>query len=381
MAFIKKLEIKGFKSLGDKVVTLNFDKGLTVITGPNGSGKTNIFDAILFAIGENSPKRLRVDKLTSLIYDGGPNGLYKPSNCKVTITFDNTSRTIPIDSDLITISRELKNTGESVYYLNGKSIQKGNLSEILNVGLISTDGLNIVPQGMVTKIAELLPDQKRALIENIAGVAEFDQKKAEAMKQLQNADMKLQVAMARINEIKSRVESLEEERNDQLRLKQLENEIKWLKAVLASKNLINTREKIDKQKQVIKECLIRLEENQRKNSDLKRNIQNLENERNQFISTVMEGPSGKQLEIEFEIVKITNELNRLNSDVENAQRIISRIDETLPNLQKTSENLLKEIEGSKQKIDQLKITLKDLEKAKKEAEKESIKIQNGIKRL
>lgn len=381
MAFIKKLEIKGFKSLGDKVVTLNFDKGLTVITGPNGSGKTNILDAILFAIGENSPKRLRVDKLTSLIYDGGPNGLYKPSNCKVTITFDNTARTIPIDSDLITISRELKNTGESVYYLNGKSIQKGNLSEILNVGLISTDGLNIVPQGMVTKIAELLPDQKRALIENIAGVAEFDQKKAEAMKQLQNADMKLQVAMARINEIKSRVNSLEEERNDQLRLKQLENEIQWLKAVLASKNLINTREKIDKQKQVIKECLIRLEEIQRKISDLKSNIQNLENERNQFISTVMEGPSGKQLEIEFEIVKITNELNSLNSDVENAQRIISRVDETLPNLQKTSENLLKDIEGSEQKIDQLKITLKDLEKAKKEAEKESVKIQNGIKRL
>ncbi|MCX8191689.1 MAG: hypothetical protein N3F06_02640, partial [Nitrososphaerales archaeon] len=272
-------------------------------------------------------------------------------------------------------------TGESVYYLNGKPVQKNTLSEILSVGLISPDGINIVPQGMVTRIAELLPDQKRALIENIAGVAEFDQKKAEAMKQLQNADVKLQVAMARIGEIKSRVESLEEERNDQLRLRQLENEIRWLKAVLTSKNLIATRERIERQKQVIRDCVKKIEEIQGKISEVRHKIQALESERNDFISTVMEGPSGKQLEIEFEIVKITSELDRLNVDIEEARRTVLKIDEDLPRLQQMNENLVKEIEESEQRIDQLKLTLNDLERAKKEAENECKKVERRIERL
>lgn len=112
MVFIRKVEARGFKSLGDKTVVVKFEPSFNAITGPNGSGKSNIMDSILFCLGQNSPKKLRVDRLTSLIYDGGPN-VRRSQAIRVSVTLDNTIRQIPLDSDTVTVTRELKQTGEN----------------------------------------------------------------------------------------------------------------------------------------------------------------------------------------------------------------------------------------------------------------------------
>ena len=134
MVFIKKLEILGFKSFGSKNITLNFQKGLIVVTGPNGSGKSNILDAILFALGENSPKALRVDRFQSLFHDTSTNN---EANIivRVSLTFDNTDRGIPIDKDTVTITREMygSNSGESQYNINGKRVTRNNIMELLEI--------------------------------------------------------------------------------------------------------------------------------------------------------------------------------------------------------------------------------------------------------
>src|SRR5213594_484002 len=122
MTFIRRLEMRGFKSSGSRPVAVNMEPGFTVITGPNGSGKSNIADAILFAIGENSPKQLRAanGKVSGVIYDPKKEegdvrvSEDRPSSCRVTLQFDNSSRAIPLDSDVVTVTRELKNTGENV---------------------------------------------------------------------------------------------------------------------------------------------------------------------------------------------------------------------------------------------------------------------------
>ena len=214
MVYLKKIETKGFKSMGPKLMTIPVEKGLVAITGPNGSGKSNLLDAILFALGENSAKTLRVPNLGALIYDGSVEE-QKPSSAKVTLQFDNADRRIPVDTDSVSLTRELKQSGESIYYLNGKHIQRNNLSELLEMALITSRGLNIVLQGMITRISELVPDEKRKLIEQMVGVAQFDEKKDLALKQLDEADRKLEVAMAKIGEIRDRVQALEQERNDQ----------------------------------------------------------------------------------------------------------------------------------------------------------------------
>jgi len=119
LVHVKKVEIYGFKSFGFKNTVVQFEPGLVSISGPNGSGKSNILDAIQFAMGENKPKTLRVDKLRSLIHDieGNRRG---PKMTRSSVHFDNSDRKIPVDSDLVEITREMNEHGESIYYLNKK---------------------------------------------------------------------------------------------------------------------------------------------------------------------------------------------------------------------------------------------------------------------
>ncbi len=238
---IKKLEINGFKSFGSKNIILNFQKGLTVVTGPNGSGKSNILDAILFALGENSPKALRVDRFQSLFHDNSSNNITNKT-VKVSLTFDNTDRGIPVDNDNVTITREMTgvNSGESQYIINGKRVSRNNVMELLEIIVASPNKLNIVQQGMITRISELNSEERRKIIEDIIGLSYFDEKKNQAMKQLEESDRRLEIALTKMNDVRNRIDELESERNDQHRFIQLESEIRRLKAIRISGKLKNT---------------------------------------------------------------------------------------------------------------------------------------------
>lgn len=180
MVFIKKVEIYGFKSFGFKNTVINFNNGLSAVTGPNGSGKSNVLDAIMFALGENSPKALRVDKFQSLFHDT-QNKSHKL--VRVSITFDNQNRGIPIDSDNVTLTREMEGSvGESQYHLNGKKVTKSTIIELLQIVVAVPNKLNIVQQGMITRISELNAEERRKIIEDIVGLSYFDEKKRRIIK-------------------------------------------------------------------------------------------------------------------------------------------------------------------------------------------------------
>jgi chromosome segregation protein len=256
LVHIKKLEIYGFKSFGLKNTTLNFDKGLVAVTGPNGSGKSNIMDAILFAMGENSPKSLRVDKFQSLFHDGQntSSGLIR-----VGLSFDNTDRGIPVDLDSVTIAREMEGkTGDSQYYLNGKKVTRFTIIELLEIVMGASNKLNVVQQGMITRISELNLDERRRIIEDIVGLSYFDEKKAEAIKHLEEADRRLEVAFARIGEIRKRIDELEVERNNQLRYNQLEKEITKFKAINLSNNLRSIGAGIEARQKILETTAVRM---------------------------------------------------------------------------------------------------------------------------
>ncbi|MGQ9469917.1 MAG: AAA family ATPase, partial [Nitrososphaerales archaeon] len=374
---IKRLDVYNFKSL--RKVSLQLERGLNVITGPNGSGKSNIIDAIRFCLGENSPKALRVSKLSSLISD--ITSEIKNRSVRVNISFDNSTKAIPIDSENVSISRELKENGESIYFLNTKRVQKGSLSEILDIALISPEGLNVIPQGMVTRVSELSPDEKRRLIEGIVGIAQFDEKKAEAERQLREADLRLQVALARIDEIKNRVDALESERNDQIRLKHLEEEIRWLKSVILSKNLASTRDKIFKQREEIDKCSKELQELRSKLESIRSQIKSLEDERNTFIANVLDESGAKNVELQFSMAKLSNEIDRLSNMIKEDEIVVKRIDETLPTLYRMKDEKLKEVKASESIVKELEEKLRELEKSKDEAFKSLSLTQNRIEEL
>ena len=378
MAFIRRVEIRGFKSFGEKTVSLKFEQGLTAITGPNGGGKSNLIDAILFALGENSPKALRVNKLSSLIYDGGET---KPPSTRVTVVFDNSDKSIPVDSETVTITREMDQKGESIYYLNGKKTSRNVVMEILDLALITHKGFNIVPQGMVMHISEMLPDEKRRLIEDIAGVSPFDAKKAEALKQLQEADMRLQVAMARIGEIEHRVYSLEGERNDQLRLRHLEDELRWAKALIASRNIALAIKRKKEEEAKARENSARLQELNNRLNDLRAEIAGVEEEKKNFLTTVVDASGGRLVELHSQIGKLLYEEEKVRSEKAKASLRVLELEEALPRLKEELQTLLAEKERLKKQIKEDEEKLESLENEKRLLEKSIIRMQREKERL
>jgi len=369
LAKIKKIEVKGFKSLGDKTVSVQLEEGFTTITGPNGGGKSNFMDSIIFCLGQNSPKMLRVNRLASLIYDGGDN-VRNPPTTRVSVSFDNIDRTIPVDSDLVTVTRELEKSGESTYYLNGKRTARGVLLEILNLGLITSEGFNIVPQGMVMKISEMLPDEKRKLIEEIAGVSQFDSKKSEAIKQLHEADNRLQIAMARMGEIKKRVYDLEAERNDQLRLKMLEKEIRWLQSILISKKLeIVRKRKADEEKNSV-EANKRLQELQKRFDENNKLISIAENEKIKFVESVVDGASGRLIELQSRINNMSYEVTKLNEERIKADNRIIELEKDIPKTIEDIEKLNVDSNKIKESVKEKSELFEDLEKCKIKSDQE-----------
>ena len=247
MVHVKKVEIFGFKSFGFKNTTVLFEPGLVSISGPNGSGKSNILDAIIFAMGENKPKVMRVDKLRSLIHDieGARHG---PKMARSSVHFDNSDRKIPIDADVVEITRELDESGDNTYYLNKKKTQRSHILDLLDMANAGLGQLNAVQQGTVTRISEFSSEEKRKTIEDLIGLSYFDEKKSESIKQLDEADRRLEIALAKMGEIKKRIDELEEERNQKLRHDILERELNRYKAIAAANKMkIISGKKSDKE--------------------------------------------------------------------------------------------------------------------------------------
>jgi len=155
MPYIKRIELKGFKSFGPQTVKVSLDKGFTAITGPNGSGKTNIMDACLFALGELSTRRLRAENAAKLIFYGSEkSGFEKSKMAKVIIQFDNTDGLMPVDTTTVTVSREVYRNGLSVYRLNGRRISRQHMLELLSVAAISSASQNIIWKSVVFMVLD-----------------------------------------------------------------------------------------------------------------------------------------------------------------------------------------------------------------------------------
>jgi chromosome segregation protein len=375
VTFIRRMEIKGFKSAGTRVIGVNFEKGFTVITGPNGSGKSNIADAILFALGENSPKQLRAanGKLTGLIYDpkkeeGAPSArAERPPGCKVTIQFDNSDRAIPVDSDLVTVTRELHETGENIYYLNGKKTTRTALSEVLDLAGLAPGGLNVVPQGAATRVADLTPDEKRHMIEDVVGIAKFDEKKAEAQRQLSQADQRLEVALARIGEMRSTLDSLDLQRNDLVRFNLLEQQIAWLRAVRTSKKVQELRGKVESLRNTEREQIARAEELSQRRTDFENRISATENEKTKFIVEVRQGGGAGHVDLQFQHAQVENELTDMESNLKVEQENIASLEvDTLPSLKSIVSAKEKEVNASRSLINHLADDMAKLEAKKAE---------------
>ncbi len=359
MAYIRRLEMRGFKSSGPKSTVVNFERGFTVVTGPNGSGKSNIGDAILFALGENSPRNLRAanGKMSGLIYepkkDESPEST-KPKECRVTLQFDNSDRAIPVDSDTVTVTRELRDDGENVYYLNGKKTTRGNLSEILDLSGLSPGGLNIVLQGASAGVAEMTPDEKRKMIEGVVGIAKFEERKSEALRTLNAADQKIEVAMARIGEQRSVLESLDSQRNDLIRHNLLGDQINWLEAVQTARKIRDLHERISSLNVQEQQINSKFAELNQRHADYEARVTDMEKEKNKFITEVVQGGGSSHLEIGDHLRALNAELDNYRDNLQSTEATVRELEEsTVPNMKEAVAVVRREVNASEAAVRQL----------------------------
>ena len=376
MVHIKKVEIYGFKSFGYKNTIVNMENGLVCVTGPNGSGKSNILDAVMFALGENSPKALRVDKLQSLFHDTGAEGRVHRL-VRASVSFDNTDRGIPIDSNTVTVTREMPPEGESQYYLNGKKVTKTTITDLLEVVLAAPNRLNVVQQGMIMRIAELNAEDRRKIIEDIIGLSYFDEKKEEAMKQLDEADRRLEVAMARMGEIRKRIDELEEERNDQLRFQHLDRDIRHFKAIRISNAVKDVRDRLASQKIILEQNLAEAERIGKELEEVKAQLAQLEAEKNTFLQKVDVSTHAKK-EVDTRISDILVRFEQLKASVAANEQRLRTIGETVPSLIQEKELLKKKVDEINVKIDEFNQQIKTKKEQKDKVAEELGSINQEI---
>jgi len=355
MSYIKKIELRCFKSFGPKTASIMLDKGFTVLTGPNGSGKTNIADAVLFGLGELSARRLRAETLAKLIFHGSPEThLEKAKAAKVVIQFDNSDNRLPVDTSTVTVSREIYRDGQGVYRLNGRRISRTRIVDILSVAGISPTGHNVVVQGTITRMAEISSHERRKMISDLVGIAQYDAEKAEAEEKLRAAEIAIQTAIGRIDEVQKRVDDLERERNELLRYMFLQKEIKSFEAMKTFGEILEIQRKIAEVTSKIEAVQDKVEKSRQLREQLRSQRREVETEWRKLSSEMIEEDGALLLEVQIKIGDIKSKLTELATKTSAGTTSLEGLKKVRDNSTQQLEAIKNEIAENRKEIQRLK---------------------------
>ncbi|MFA5060802.1 MAG: chromosome segregation SMC family protein [Candidatus Pacearchaeota archaeon] len=366
MTYIKKMVMQGFKSFARKT-EIPFENAMNVIVGPNGSGKSNITDALCFVLGRLSIKSIRAARAANLLFSG--NKIYKGSNeAFVELIFDNEDKTFGIDSKEVTIKRIVRKNGQSIYKINGETKSRQELIELLAQGGIDPNGFNIVLQGEIQSLVKSTSEERRQIIEEVAGISIYETRKHKSLRELEKTEERLKEVSAVLKERSNFLKNLEKERQEAISHQKLEEMIKKCKATLLFKNLKEKEkeiwgvdraiENIEKDVEKIKKDIEiknqKVEELQGKIQIINKKIQSSseQDEIHREISDLKAELAGLR-------VKYENHENRKNQGNERLlyyKEKIEKLNEEISNLQKNSPEIKKQQEISKtlqEKFDKL----------------------------
>ena len=249
--YLKSLEVLNFKSFKGEV-TVPLDRGFTAITGPNGSGKSNCGDAIQFVLGPKSNRVIRAQNSTDLIFNGGKNS--KPArNCSVTLVFanpvmSNGRRRLPLDKEEIRMSRSIRLTSSNnpvtTYKLNGEDSTQKVFHRLLGAANARPDGYNIVLQGDVTSLAKMTANERRKVLDNVAGVTSYDDEIRKAGKQKDMVENYLDRIGLLEKEQLERLSTLAKERHVAQKAKEVTDAIQTTNAMLLQSRYVTLKNEL-----------------------------------------------------------------------------------------------------------------------------------------
>jgi chromosome segregation protein len=345
--------MQGFKSFADKII-LHFDKGITSVVGPNGSGKSNISDAVRWVLGEQSAKSLRGSKMEDVIFAGTQHR--KPVGfAYVSLTLDNSDKTIPLDYSEITISRRVYRSGESEYFINKTACRMKDIHELfMNTG-IGKEGYSIIGQGRIDEILSTRSEDRRAIFEEAAGIMKYKVRKKEALRKLENTKQNLLRIDDIIIELESQLEPLKDQAEKARNYLELSSEQKELEVTLYIDSIEKNQVKISEMENLLSKVRKdiqnendRIENKKRENREKAERLEKLKNDlevvRNELFEIDREtGRFENRIQISEEKIKNLESGNiATNQDIEGTKARIGAIDRDIEKRNKRLENLERE---------------------------------------
>lgn len=323
----------GFKSFANKT-EVTFDKGINVVIGPNGSGKSNISDALCFVLGRLSTKSIRAAKAKNLLFMGSK--YVKPAReASVEMVFDNADRAFGIDKDEISLMRAVRNNGLSVYKINGEVKTRADIIEALAQAGIDPHGFNLVLQGQIQAVVRMHPEERRRVIEEVAGISIYESRKEKSLHELEKTDERLKEISAILRERTSFLKNLENERQQALRFKELELTVKRCKASLVARRIEEKENELASVTKSMNEKKAHKDALRERTETLQKSIEEL-NERIMQINRHIQNATGVEREtLQTHVANLRAELEGLKVRKENFEHRKSEVERRIDEIQKS----------------------------------------------
>lgn len=363
--FIKQLEVDNFKSFANQV-TIPFLKGFTTISGPNGSGKSNIIDSILFALGLSSSRTLRAEKLFHLI---STHTKRNEAFVKVTFALEDEA------NSEFTVARRIKKTSSgfnSIYYYNDKICTLSQIHIELEKYNITPNSYNVMMQGDVTSITACSGTERRKIIDEIAGVADFDRRIEQAENELETVESRVERSILILNEVDVSLEQLKEEREQALKYKELKDEKSKLESQINVAKYFNIKKSLE----LVHENILEFEKNKKdervKLEEILIDLKSKQESFKELSDLIKEKGETQQLEVKKQAEELKASIEIKNSSIIFADKNIQDNLKTIENAKNGILNLQKKIDDCKLKIETKLLDIKKVEEEKAE-EKEILK--------
>lgn len=348
---IKEIELDNFKSFGKPTKVPLLD-GFTTISGPNGSGKSNIVDSLLFALGLSSTRTMRAERLPDLL-----NNLSGRNECKVTVRFTNDA------GSEIEVSRRLRvkdNGYSSTYTLNGKVSTLSDIHDELGRYNVSPTGYNVIMQGDVTNIVTMSASERRRIIDELAGVAEFDRRIDQAQRELLAVAEKIDHQRIVLIEIDGRLEVLQTDRDQALKYLELKTQKEKVERDLAFTRVKDLEQRTDIERKEIERLNQKEEKLLEAREKAEIDLFSLKAEMSRLDQEIREKGGNEQLLLRQELENQRGELTREENKLSNLTGVIgekTKLQKSIAAQIKTIDKHLSDLDKSKkQNIDDLKAT-------------------------
>jgi len=363
MTTIKKITAKGFKSFAKKTEVI-LGENFNCVLGPNGNGKSNIVDAICFVLGKSSAKGLRAEKSANLIYNGGKKGS-PAKEAEVSIFFENNEKSFPLEEKEIKVTRRVQKTGNSKYYINDKLRTRQQVVELLRSARIDPDGHNIVLQGDIARFMDMKGTSRREIIEEIAGISVFEEKKDKAMNELNKVQERLNEADIILTEREKTLKDLKKDRDQAIKYKDLEKNIERNKATKIHSQLKVKQEKLEIEESKFSKLDKEINKIQGEINNIKAEIIEKKKEIDSINTELNEKGDKRQRELGKEIEQLKTSIIKLSSRKDVVETELKKIkdrkkslasstndsDKTIKALQVKRDSLIKNKENLKRKVE------------------------------